>query len=83
MTVSRAIGITSGIGAFLSGAALSIGAISPKWGGLATGIGGAITMFCERAHGSPEYRRRKKREKAIAKIDTAPLPKPKVKSFDL
>ena len=75
MTVSRAIGIASGVGAFLAGVSSSVGLFNPKLGGILAGIGGAITMFCERAHGSPEYRRRKARERAITEAQTAPLPK--------
>jgi hypothetical protein len=71
MTISRAIGISSGVGAFLTGIAASINAINPKWGALLAAIGGGITMFCERAHGSPEYRRRKKREQAIKEASDA------------
>jgi hypothetical protein len=69
MTISRAIGITSGVGAFLSGIASAVNIINPKWGGIVAAVGGAITMFCERAHGTPEYRRRQRMKKEVREFE--------------
>lgn len=51
MSYSRIIGIISGLGALASGLAVTINVISPKWGGILAGVGGAIAMFTERATG--------------------------------
>lgn len=59
MSFSRLLGIISGIGAFATGFAVTVNAISPKWGGILAGLGGAIAMFTERATGGlsqPEKR---------------------------
>lgn len=74
MTLSRGIGIASGAGAALSAIGSTVNIINPKWGAILAGIGAAITMFCERAHGSPEYRRIKRIKRLIRETEPASVP---------